>query len=90
MNGLPAAQPETQPAALAVDAEALGRMLTLSTRSIRRLDSAGNLPAPLRIGGAVRWPLDGPGGIRSWLAAGAPDRARFAKIREVTEGPATH
>lgn len=62
---------------LAVDAKTLGRMLVLSERTIWRMNSDGRLPSPIRLGdGTVRWALDGPNGIRPWLAAGAPERAK--------------
>jgi predicted DNA-binding transcriptional regulator AlpA len=43
------------------------------------MDAAGRLPAPVRIGGSVRWRLDE---IRAWLDAGAPDRATWARVRD--------
>lgn len=52
-------------------AKALGQMLSLSKRQIFRLNSCGKIPAPIRIGGAVRWPAEE---ISAWLSAGAPDR----------------
>ncbi len=51
--------------------KALGQMLSLSKRQIFRLNSCGKIPAPIRIGGAVRWPAEE---ISAWLNAGAPDR----------------
>jgi predicted DNA-binding transcriptional regulator AlpA len=35
-------------------AKALGQMLSLSRRQVFRLHSCGKIPAPIRIGGAVR------------------------------------
>ena len=52
-------------------AKAVGEMLSLSKRQIFRLNSSGKIPAPVRIGGAVRWSAEE---ISAWLAAGAPDR----------------
>lgn len=49
----------------------LARELGVSTRTIRRLDLEGRLPAPLHIGRAVRWRRDD---IVRWIAAGAPRR----------------
>jgi predicted DNA-binding transcriptional regulator AlpA len=43
--------------------------------------SAGRSPAPVRVGGCVRWPLDGPGGLRAWIAAGCPDRRTWEAMR---------
>ena len=58
-------------------AKTLGQMLSLSKRQVHRLNSLGKIPAPLRIGGAVRWSAQG---IADWLAAGAPDRATWDTV----------
>ncbi len=63
-------------------AAALGEMLSLSKRQIFRLNSCGKIPAPLRIGGAVRWSAQE---CAEWLAAGAPDRKRWEQIKQVRE-----
>lgn len=42
----------------AVNARQLADVLGLSVRTVRRLDSSGKLPRPLRIGGAVRGSLE--------------------------------
>jgi predicted DNA-binding transcriptional regulator AlpA len=48
--------PVSVPAELSViGAKQLAAMLCLSTRTLRRLASAGRLPSPLHIGRAVRW-----------------------------------
>ena len=60
---------------LAVDAKRLGDMLGISERSVRRLDSAGKLPRPVKIGGSVRWRL---GEVEAWLDAGCPPRSKWA------------
>ena len=60
-------------------AKALGEMLSLSKRQIFRLNSCGKIPAPLRIGGAVRWSADE---ILAWLAALAPDRQTWEARKE--------
>ena len=52
-------------------AKSLGQMLSLSKRQIFRLNACGKIPAPIRIGGAVRWSAEE---ISAWLAASAPDR----------------
>jgi predicted DNA-binding transcriptional regulator AlpA len=62
-----------------VDATRLARLLCASVRSVRAWDSAGKLPAPIRIGGRVVWRLNE---IRAWLAAGAPDRDSWAAMRD--------
>ncbi len=65
---------------IALDAKRLAEVLGLSVRTIRRLDSAGKLPRPVHIGGAVRWRLEE---INAWLAAGCPDRQQWESTRQV-------
>lgn len=52
----------------------VGEMLSLSKRQVFRLNSCGKIPAPIRIGGAVRWSAHE---CAAWLAAGAPNRAEW-------------
>lgn len=59
-------------------AKTLGEMLSLSKRQIFRLNSCGKLPAPIRIGGSVRW---AESMITKWLAVGAPDRKTFEAMQ---------
>ena len=61
-------------------AKALGQMLSLSKRQIFRLNSCGKIPAPIRIGGSIRWDLEGD--IKPWLAAGAPDRRTWEALKQ--------
>ena len=65
---------KTQTQERLLSAEAVGRMLSLSRRQIFRLNSCGKIPAPLRIGGSVRW---AERTILRWLGMGAPDRHEF-------------
>ena len=67
---------------LVVDARRLAKLLGSGLRTVRTWDAAGKLPVPIRIGGRVVWALDGPWGIRAWLAAGAPDRETWESIRK--------
>jgi predicted DNA-binding transcriptional regulator AlpA len=62
---------------LVVDARWLARLLCCGLRTVRTWDSAGRLPAPLRIGGRVVWRVSE---IRAWLVAGAPRRAEWEAI----------
>jgi len=64
---------------LLVDARRLAALLCCGLRTLRTWDSAGRLPAPLRIGGRVCWRL---GEIIDWLDAGAPDRDEWVLIRK--------
>jgi len=66
-----------------LSAKTLGQMLSLSKRQVFRLNSCGKIPAPLRIGGAVRWPEST---IAEWLASGAPDRKTFEARKQTERG----
>jgi predicted DNA-binding transcriptional regulator AlpA len=57
---------------LAVGADELAALLSVSVRTIRELDRRHELPVPVRVGARVLWSVDE---IRCWLAAGAPGRA---------------
>ncbi len=61
------------------DAKTFGQKLSLSKRQIFRLNSCGKLPAPIRIGGAVRWSAEE---ISAWLALGAPNRKAFEAMKQ--------
>ena len=63
---------------LLLSARDLAAMLRLGIRTIRAMDAAGKLPAPVRIGGSVRWRSEE---IRAWLDAGCPDRDMWASCR---------
>jgi excisionase family DNA binding protein len=64
---------------LCIDAAELARLLRISQRQVYRLRDAGRLPAPLELGGCVRWSLRE---IEAWLAAGAPRRKDWEAMRE--------
>lgn len=61
-----------------LSAKSLGQRLSLSKRQIFRLNSSGKIPAPVRIGGAVRWSAQE---CSDWLAAGAPDRKTWEQMK---------
>jgi len=63
-------------------AQKLGAKLALSKRQVHRLNSAGRIPKPLRIGGSVRWSETT---INCWLQAGAPDRKTFEMMQETQQ-----
>ena len=65
---------------LAMSATDLAEQLGVSLRHLRRLDSAGKLPKPIRLGRSVRWQV---AEIENWLDAGAPDRQRWQAIKGV-------
>jgi predicted DNA-binding transcriptional regulator AlpA len=72
----------TKPPSQLLSAGSLGQMLALSKRQIFRLNSCGKIPAPIHIGGAVRWSAHE---VSAWLAAGAPDR-RTWEARKAVQG----
>ena len=52
-----------------IAAAELARLLQISTRTLWRLRSAGEVPEPVRFAGTVRWRLDQ---IKNWIANGCP------------------
>ena len=73
----PTPAPALEP--LLLSARDLAALLRLGLRTVRSMDAGGKLPAPVRVGGSVRWRLDE---LRAWLDAGAPDRQTWARIRD--------
>ena len=61
-----------------LSAKTLGQMLSLSKRQVFRLNSCGKIPAPIRIGGSVRWVESQ---ISEFIKAGAPDRKTWEAIK---------
>ena len=47
----------------------VGRRLSVSKRTVWRLRDSGALPAPVRVGGSVRWRADI---IEQWIQANCP------------------
>lgn len=66
---------------LAVDARRLAKLLTLGLRTIRTMDAAGKLPAPVRCGTRKLWLVVE---VRGWLAAGCPDRETWELLKKTT------
>ena len=59
------------------DAE-IARDLRVSPKTIRRMDEAGKIPAPVTVGArSLRWVRQT---IVDWLAAGCPDRQTFEAL----------
>ena len=54
---------------LLITAVELARLLQVSTRTLWRLRSGGQLPEPVRFAGTVRWRLSE---IKNWIADGCP------------------
>ena len=63
-------------------AQAFGEMLSLSKRQIFRLNSCGKIPAPMRIGGSIRWANST---IESWIDMGCPSRKEFEARKEAEQ-----
>jgi len=59
------AGPDVPPVMLTV--EQVARMLNCSTRTVYRLNSAGRMPRPVRLGALVRWRR---AAIEQWIAEG--------------------
>lgn len=58
----------------------IARLTKISERALRRWDSSGKMPRPIRRGQRiVRWPADV---IEQWIVGGMPDRERFEAMRE--------
>ena len=66
-------------AVLALSATELAYKLGVSLRHVRRMDSSGKLPRPIKLGASVRWPI---AEIEQWLAAGAPDRRSWQAMKQ--------
>lgn len=58
------------PSQLLLSAERVAELLDISTRTLWRLRAAGKLPAPVRLGGSVRWQFET---IQTWIEAGCPE-----------------
>lgn len=54
---------------LLISAAEVARLLQVSTRTLWRQLSAGQIPKPVRFGGTVRWRVEE---IRKWIAEGCP------------------
>ena len=54
-----------------INAQKFGQLLDISKRQIFRLKATGKIPAPLKVGGSVRW---NECEVYEWIAAGCPDR----------------
>ena len=61
-----------------LSAKELAKILSLSKRQVFRLHSFAKIPAPLRIGGSVRWSEQT---IRTWMSYGTPDRKTFEAMQ---------
>lgn len=67
---------------LCMSARQLSQMLGISLRQCWRLNAAGKLPRPIRLGGSVRWNRQE---IMDWFQAGCPDRRAWDARKEVAQ-----
>jgi predicted DNA-binding transcriptional regulator AlpA len=65
---------------LAASASDVAKILGISRAQVWKLHSAGKLPLPVRLG--CKKPVWVIEELQAWLAAGAPDRASWLKLRE--------
>ncbi|MFN3192291.1 MAG: helix-turn-helix transcriptional regulator [Aureliella sp.] len=56
-----------------LDVEDVAARLKCSSRSVRRLADAGKMPAPVRLGSMLRWPV---AVIEEWITEGCPSVSR--------------
>jgi excisionase family DNA binding protein len=68
---------------LLITAAELAKLLQVSTRTLWRLRSAGQLPEAVRLGGAVRWRLDE---IKEWIADGCQSSATIGNGKRKVDG----
>ena len=64
------------PDRLALTATEVAALLGVSRAHVWRLNAAGKLPEPIRLGKAVRWQR---AELEKWLEAGAPDRSTWQR-----------
>lgn len=62
--------------AMLVSAEKLAQQLDISIRTLWRLRAAGKLPAPVRLGGSVRWRVEE---IQAWIDGGCPAASKLIR-----------
>jgi len=64
---------------LLLDAKDVGRLLSVSTKTVRRMNASGRLPRPVQPSpGAVRWRT---AELEAWIAAGCPSRRDWEAMR---------
>lgn len=66
-----------------IDIHGVCRLSSISFRTLRRMDSAGRMPAPVRCGRRVYWRTSD---IRLWIELGLPDRKRFEELKRRRAG----
>jgi excisionase family DNA binding protein len=61
---------------LLIDTREVSKLLSVSSRKIWSMQVSGRMPAPIRIGRAVRWSYEE---IKEWVAAGCPPREKMTR-----------
>lgn len=62
-----------------VDARRAAALIGVGLRTLRTMDAAGKMPAPVRLShGCVRWRL---AELLDWAEAGCPDRETWSRLR---------
>lgn len=64
---------------LGLSAQAVAKLLGVSTRHIWALHSSGRLPKPFKLGRATRWDRRE---LERWMAAGAPPRDQWDRVKD--------
>ncbi|MFO0804351.1 MAG: hypothetical protein U0791_14660 [Gemmataceae bacterium] len=73
------ADPPDAAGPILVSARRAAALLGIGLRTLRTMDAAGRLPAPVRLSpGCVRWRL---ADLDAWAAAGCPDRETWEARR---------
>lgn len=72
-------RPKAEVEQLALTATELASRLGISRAHVWKLLSLGRLPAPVRLGRAVRWDKRV---VDAWLAAGAPPSAQWERMKD--------
>ena len=57
-----------------ITAKELSKILSISSRTVWRLRSAGKLPKPVKVGSSIRWRLSD---IDLWIELGCPEQREF-------------
>ena len=63
---------------LAIPAPEVAELLGVSERHIWGLNSSGRVPRPIHLGRSVRWDR---AELKAWLAAGAPPRDTWERMK---------
>jgi len=71
-----------KPATATLTALGLAAFLGISRATVWRLLAGGKLPAPIRLGRAVRWDR---WTVEEWLSAGAPTREVWERMQQASQ-----